>query len=165
MVADLYATGMYFTNKAKEILGEGYLQTDDAIQRETDPSDILNPGKVLKGGMLGTLMNVASAFEPIIRPMGNCMQTSIGERTIPNKKVSRQMWLGMLMPARNAAIVWMSATSIMAVAGKANRPVANGTGSGSFWKARKNGIRKWWIPFWYALPAKCAMSRVRNLYP
>ena len=81
-----YATGMYFTNKAKEILGESPYKRMLEFKRETDPQDILNPGKVLKGGMLGTLMSVASAFEPIIRPIGNRMHTDIGERTIPNNK-------------------------------------------------------------------------------
>ncbi len=81
-----YATGMYFTNNAKEILGEGPYKRMLRFKQETDPNDILNPGKVLKGGMLGTLMSVASVFEPMIRPIGNRMHTDIGERTIPNNK-------------------------------------------------------------------------------
>ncbi|MCB9264325.1 MAG: FAD-binding oxidoreductase [Lewinellaceae bacterium] len=80
-----YATGMYFTNAASEILGKGPYNRMLHFKRSTDKHGLLNPGKVLNGGRLGMLMNVANLFEPLIRPAGNAVSTEIGER--PGKDI------------------------------------------------------------------------------
>ena len=74
-----YATGLYFAKKAPEILGAERTARLRSFKREVDPRGILNPGKVLDGGLLGMAMGVASAFEPLLRPFGNYVITRIGE--------------------------------------------------------------------------------------
>lgn len=80
-----YATGLYFTQKAREVLGAEKTARLRAFKREVDPRGILNPGKVLDGGFLGMAMSVAGTFEPLIRPLGNYVATHIGEA--PTKPV------------------------------------------------------------------------------
>lgn len=75
-----YSTGMYFATKAKEILGKERLRKLKAYKKEVDPQGLFNPGKVLKNGLLGTVMTVAETFEPMIRPFGNLVLVKIGER-------------------------------------------------------------------------------------
>ena len=82
----LYATGMYFSSEAKEILGAEQYNRMRKFKKDTDPHNILNPGKVLKSGILGILLNIAGALEPLIRPFGNYVITEIGERSIKNKR-------------------------------------------------------------------------------
>jgi len=41
---------------------------------------IMNPGKVMGSGILGTFLQVAGAFEPIARAFGNSVKVDIGER-------------------------------------------------------------------------------------
>ena len=80
-----YSTGMYFTQKASEVIGRERLLRLKAFKRQVDPRCILNPGKVIDGGAVGKALNIASAFEPLIRPLGNSVNTTIGEK--PNKPV------------------------------------------------------------------------------
>lgn len=80
-----YATGLYFSKKADEVLGKDRVEKLRAFKSEIDPAGIMNPGKVLGGGMLGTALNIASSFEPLIRPFGNAVTTRIGE--MPGKDV------------------------------------------------------------------------------
>ncbi len=80
-----YSTGLYFAKKAKEILGGKSYNIISTFKKQADPRSILNPGKVLTGGLLGAVMTVASAFEPLIRPLGNRVITKVGER--PTKPV------------------------------------------------------------------------------
>ncbi|MFA5308187.1 MAG: FAD-binding and (Fe-S)-binding domain-containing protein [Dehalococcoidales bacterium] len=75
-----YATGLYFTGQAAKILGKERLAELKAYKKKIDPSRILNPGKVMKGGIMGILITLASAFEPLIRPLGNSVTTRLGER-------------------------------------------------------------------------------------
>lgn len=75
-----YATGLYFSKKAAEVLGADRVQRLRAFKAQVDPKGILNPGKVIGNGLLGTVLNLASAAEPIIRPLGNYVITQIGER-------------------------------------------------------------------------------------
>ncbi|MCS7222709.1 MAG: FAD-binding and (Fe-S)-binding domain-containing protein [Anaerolineae bacterium] len=75
-----YATGLYFSQKATEVLGADRVQRLRAFKAQVDPKGILNPGKVIGNGLLGTALNLASAVEPLIRPLGNYVITQIGER-------------------------------------------------------------------------------------
>lgn len=75
-----YATGLYFSKKAAEVLGADRVQRLRAFKAQVDPKGILNPGKVIGNGLLGTVLNLASTAEPIIRPLGNYVITQIGER-------------------------------------------------------------------------------------
>ena len=81
-----YATGMYFTRQAGEVLGKERAQRLAAFKRQVDPRGLLNPGKVLGANRLAALMSVASLFEPLIRPFGNQVITQVGER-LPEKPV------------------------------------------------------------------------------
>ncbi len=75
-----YATGLYFSRKAAEVLGADRVHRLRAFKAQVDPKGILNPGKVIGNGLLGTALNLASAVEPLIRPLGNYVITQIGER-------------------------------------------------------------------------------------
>jgi Fe-S oxidoreductase/FAD/FMN-containing dehydrogenase len=75
-----YATGLYFASKAKEILGEERARQLKAAKAQMDPKSILNPGKVLGGGLVGRALGLANPFEPLIRPLGNRVIPEIGER-------------------------------------------------------------------------------------
>ncbi len=74
-----YATGLYFAKKASKILGTERTARLKSFKQQVDPRGILNPGKVLNGGLLGMAMAVAGAFEPLLRPFGNYVITHIGE--------------------------------------------------------------------------------------
>jgi len=80
-----YSTGMYFAKKAGQILGKERVKRLKVFKREVDPKGLLNPGKVLKNGLLGMVMTFASAFESLIRPFGNLVITQVGER--PEKPI------------------------------------------------------------------------------
>ncbi|MFC2016990.1 FAD-binding and (Fe-S)-binding domain-containing protein [Chloroflexota bacterium] len=80
-----YTTGLYFTSKAKKILREDIIRRLNDFKRRIDPKGILNPGKVVNSGAVGCFMNIAQAFEPLVRPLGNRVTTHIGER--PTKPV------------------------------------------------------------------------------
>ncbi|MFH2011613.1 MAG: FAD-binding and (Fe-S)-binding domain-containing protein [Pseudomonadota bacterium] len=75
-----YSTGLYFTKKAKDVLGTGRVTKLKRFKKEVDKKGILNPGKVLSSGIMGLLMKVVSIFEPLIRPFGNAVITQVGER-------------------------------------------------------------------------------------
>jgi Fe-S oxidoreductase len=79
-----YATGLYFSKKAAEILGKERTARLKSFKRKMDPKGILNPGKVIGSGLVGTALGIASILEPLIRPFGNYVTTKVGERpTIP----------------------------------------------------------------------------------
>jgi len=80
-----YATGLYFSNVAAEVLGEDRVNRLKAFKEKIDPKAILNPGKVLDKGILGIVMNIGKELEPLIRPFSNRVSTQIGEK--PNKPV------------------------------------------------------------------------------
>jgi Fe-S oxidoreductase/FAD/FMN-containing dehydrogenase len=80
-----YATGLYFSRKAPEILGKERLGRLKEYKAQVDPRGILNPGKVIGNGLLGAFMSFARTFEPLIRPFGNRVIPQIGE--LPVKPV------------------------------------------------------------------------------
>jgi heterodisulfide reductase subunit C len=75
-----YSTGLYFTGKIKEIMGQDRAAKLKKFKKQVDRRGILNPGKVTGGKTIGTLLNIAGVFEPLIRPFGNNVATQIGER-------------------------------------------------------------------------------------
>jgi len=75
-----YATGIYFAGKADKVMGKSAVARLRAFKENIDPTGIMNPGKVLDGGMLSGFINLASALEPLIRPFGNRVTTHLGER-------------------------------------------------------------------------------------
>ena len=75
-----YATGLYFAGKASQILGRERLGRLKAFKARVDPSNILNPGKVLQGGLMASALSLGAAIEPLIRPLGNHVISKIGER-------------------------------------------------------------------------------------
>ena len=82
-----YATGLYFSGKAPQVLGKERAVRLKAFKKQVDPRAILNPGKVINGGNLGIAMRLAAAFEPLIRPLGNHVITRVGEA--PTRPVRR----------------------------------------------------------------------------
>jgi Fe-S oxidoreductase/FAD/FMN-containing dehydrogenase len=75
-----YATGLYFVGKASQILGRERLGRLKAFKARVDPSNILNPGKVMQGGLMASALSLGAAIEPLIRPLGNHAISKIGER-------------------------------------------------------------------------------------
>lgn len=75
-----YSTGLYFTSKIKDILGTERALRMKRFKKSIDPKNILNPGKVFGGTLIGKALNVSSLFEPVVRPIGNNVVTKIGER-------------------------------------------------------------------------------------
>jgi Fe-S oxidoreductase/FAD/FMN-containing dehydrogenase len=80
-----YATGLYFSSKAEEILGAERAKRLKDFKKQVDPRGILNPQKVIGNGLLGKSLSLAGTFEPLIRPFGNYVITHVGER--PEKPV------------------------------------------------------------------------------
>ncbi len=80
-----YATGMYFSKKADEILGRERVGRLRTFKAEVDPKGLMNPGKVIAGTMLGRALTIADGFEPLLRPIGNHVTSQLGER--PQKAV------------------------------------------------------------------------------
>ena len=80
-----YATGLYFSKKANEILGKKRAERLRTFKAQIDPAGIMNPGKVVGNGRIGTVLSLASVFEPLMRPFGNRVLTELGER--PGKSV------------------------------------------------------------------------------
>ncbi|HSB81721.1 MAG TPA: heterodisulfide reductase-related iron-sulfur binding cluster, partial [Candidatus Methylomirabilis sp.] len=75
-----YATGLYFAGKASQILGRERLGRLKAFKARVDPGNILNPGKVMQGGLMASALSLGAAIEPLIRPLGNHVISKIGER-------------------------------------------------------------------------------------
>ncbi|UCG10639.1 MAG: FAD-binding oxidoreductase [Dehalococcoidia bacterium] len=75
-----YSTGLYFARKAPQVLGKERLARLKAFKKKVDRQAILNPGKVIGGGMLSLATSIAQLFEPLLRPFGNQVITHIGER-------------------------------------------------------------------------------------
>jgi Fe-S oxidoreductase/FAD/FMN-containing dehydrogenase len=75
-----YATGLYFAGKAGLILGKERLGRLKAFKSQVDPRNILNPGKVMQGGLMSRALSLGAAIEPLIRPMGNHVSSKIGEQ-------------------------------------------------------------------------------------
>ena len=75
-----YATGLYFAQEADDVLGAERIKRLRRFKKEIDPKSFMNPGKVLGNGLLGTVMSLAGAFEPIVRIFGNAAKSPLEER-------------------------------------------------------------------------------------
>ncbi len=75
-----YATGLYFTGKADQILGKDRTERLNSFKKKVDPRGILNPDKVMNGNLISKALGVANLFEPLVRPFGNNVVTRVGER-------------------------------------------------------------------------------------
>ncbi len=75
-----YATGLYFAGKADEILGSQRARRLRAFKGQVDPAGIMNPEKVVNGGILSKALVLAALFEPLVRPFGNIVASKVGER-------------------------------------------------------------------------------------
>ena len=75
-----YATGLYFTGKASQVLGPDRLRRLREAKRLTDPKRFMNPGKVIDRTAVSRAITLAGAFEPMARMFGNRVRTEIGER-------------------------------------------------------------------------------------
>ncbi len=80
-----YATGLYFTSKAKDILGADRVEKVKLFKKREDPAGVLNPGKVIGNGVLSMAVKAGGLFEPLVRPFSNHVITQVGER--PNEPV------------------------------------------------------------------------------
>ncbi len=84
-----YATGLYYTKLAREILGDERVDVLKAFKKKADPAGILNPGKVTGNALISNALIVANTFEPLIRPFGNAVASRVGEE--PPKKAVRDI--------------------------------------------------------------------------
>jgi Fe-S oxidoreductase/FAD/FMN-containing dehydrogenase len=75
-----YSTGLYFAKNAHKVLGTDRAERLRAFKKKVDPKGLLNPDKVIGGGLLGSALSLANALEPMIRPTGNAVITRVGER-------------------------------------------------------------------------------------
>lgn len=66
-----YATGLYLSGFAAEVLGKERVEKLKEFKRSIDPENIMNPGKVIDGSLIAGSLKLASAFEPLIRIFGN----------------------------------------------------------------------------------------------
>jgi len=76
-----FATGIYLGKKAPKILGENRVKQLKTLKAQIDPKSIMNPGKVIAVGLLGTAIRLTGFFEPLLRLVGNSVVTQIGEHT------------------------------------------------------------------------------------
>ena len=74
-----YSTGLYFSSKADQVLGDERLARLRVFKKEVDPKGLLNPGKVTGHALMSTALSIAGLFEPLIRPFGNQVTAGIGE--------------------------------------------------------------------------------------
>jgi len=58
-----YATGLYFARKAPTILGAERTKRLKAFKTQVDPSNILNPGKVIGGRLVGAFLGIAQFWQ------------------------------------------------------------------------------------------------------
>jgi Fe-S oxidoreductase/FAD/FMN-containing dehydrogenase len=66
-----YATALYFTSMAEEVLGKERVEELRRFKADMDPDGLMNPGKVLDKTMVSSALKMANAFEPLIRVFGN----------------------------------------------------------------------------------------------
>jgi len=76
----VYSTGLYFRHKAAEVLGADGLAAYRSAKAELDPAGIMNPGKVVGNGSLGSAMRAAGAIEPLVRLVANAAKAPLGQR-------------------------------------------------------------------------------------
>jgi Fe-S oxidoreductase/FAD/FMN-containing dehydrogenase len=73
-----YSTGLYFRNEAASVMGADRVAALREFKRKVDPSDVMNPGKVVGSGLINSIMGLATAFEPVVRPIANAAKPPSG---------------------------------------------------------------------------------------
>jgi Fe-S oxidoreductase/FAD/FMN-containing dehydrogenase len=69
-----YSVGRYFSSRAETILGSHHAQQIRLARERNDPPGILNPGKLVFGtGLIGGVIGVAAAMEPLVRGFANSL--------------------------------------------------------------------------------------------
>ncbi|KUO71243.1 MAG: Fe-S oxidoreductase [Desulfosporosinus sp. BRH_c37] len=74
-----YSTGLYFKSEAKNVLGADRYQKLTKYKAKVDPENLFNPNKVIGSGFINLIMGLASAFEPLIRPIANAATAPTGD--------------------------------------------------------------------------------------
>ncbi|MBC8358543.1 MAG: FAD-binding oxidoreductase, partial [Candidatus Aminicenantes bacterium] len=74
-----YSTGLYFTREIENILGKERSNRLKNFKKQVDPKKILNPDKVVRKNLVSRALGIANIFEPMVRPFGNTVTTSVGE--------------------------------------------------------------------------------------
>jgi len=64
-----YSTGLYFAQKAAQVLGADRAGRLQVFKRQVDPRGLMNTGKVMGNGLVGAALCLASALEPLLRPL------------------------------------------------------------------------------------------------
>jgi Fe-S oxidoreductase/FAD/FMN-containing dehydrogenase len=80
-----YSTGLYFSTKASQVLGEERLNRLKQFKLQVDPAGIMNPGKVIDRGKINRVIKFAERSESITRAFGNRVNLKVAER--PGKDV------------------------------------------------------------------------------
>lgn len=80
----VYASGLYFSKEALSVYGSRYNDIL-AFKHDTDPGGVMNPDKLTGKALLGTGIGLASALDPVIRPIGNLFRNNNNGRR-PDKK-------------------------------------------------------------------------------
>ena len=75
-----FSTGLYFSGSSRTVLGEERVARLKEFKAKVDPKGLLNPGKVLGGGLLSMAVKAAGSFGWLLRPMGNSVAAKVGER-------------------------------------------------------------------------------------
>ena len=81
-----YATGLYFTGFAKDVLKQEHLDMLVDYKKRIDPEGLMNPGKVMDGTLVAGGLKLASAMEPLIRIFGNWAQGKESGEVFEEKK-------------------------------------------------------------------------------
>ncbi|UWG96458.1 FAD-binding oxidoreductase [Dehalobacter sp. DCM] len=82
-----YATGLYFTGFAEEVLGKERVERLREYKKNNDPQEIMNPGKVIGSSLISSGISLAGTFEPLLRVFGNLAKSKPpGEKLFVNKK-------------------------------------------------------------------------------
>lgn len=83
-----YSTGLYFRREASSVLGADRVAKLSAFKKHVDPRGLMNPGKVLGSGAIDVIMGIASAFEPIVRPVANAATVRTGDMADITKEIN-----------------------------------------------------------------------------
>ncbi len=81
-----YATGLYFTRLADEVLGKDRVDQLRSFKKEVDQESIMNPGKVFDTTLIAGGLKLAHAFEPLIRVFGNLSPGKAAGEVFKEKK-------------------------------------------------------------------------------
>lgn len=82
-----YSTGLYFRQEAHDVLGVKRYEALKEFRREHDPDALMNPEKILGTSGVNSLMKLASAMEPVVRPFANAAKApSDGGFDLTDKK-------------------------------------------------------------------------------